>query len=384
MKGNIFHTDFLSAFNNELYNGVLTTDDIASNEVRRTYQDQEFFGYILERYNHKTKVKDRYFLPTQFLESLPIKVKDKDKFSFKNDVMWFIRKCESRRIPAKDKMSFREMTDFFCDYKHSNPKHAILFRIIALSAYCERVNIRIVSEASFGKDSVVDVLNLLSGGVANLYNATLAKLKFALKNDFIVINELGGLKNDEIGGLQTYLTQAGAYKPSYQNNSRGTNGTKETMSLLNTSHMVFHNTPWYYESKKQKYFEEMFTPAIMDRFPALLMSGYVSEDFTLAPNINEVKDEIKTKLKHLISTINFYKSNNILMPKYEVPDSFWGFKGKELQRSLRSFKTIAKYLAAYSENETEFIEWCSILKKCREDYLDLIDSNRLIEKEDKI
>lgn len=384
MRGSVWHTDTLSAFNEELYKGVLTTNNIASNELAKRYSDQEFYGYVLERENQVTKVRDRFFLPTQFLEALPIKVTQKKKFSYKGEVLWFIEKCESRKIPAKKMMEFRPLAEFFCDYKHSNPRHAKLFRMIMIAAYCERINIRIVTDASFGKDSVVDVLQLLSGGVANLYNATLAKLKFALKNHFVVINELGGLKSEEIGGLQTYLTQAGAYKPSYQNNSRGTNGTKEVMSLIDTSHVVFHNTPWYYESKKQKYFEEMFTPAIMDRFPALFMTGYVEEDFSIAPLIEETPAEVKTKIKHAISTINYYKENNISNAKYEVPDEFWGFKGKELQRSLRSFKTISKYLAEYSENETEFIEWCSILKKCREDYLDMVDGNRLIETEERI
>lgn len=372
MEGSIWHTDLLSEFNEELYHDVFTTDNIASNEISKRYQEQEFFGYLLERENHKTKVKERYFMPTDFLGSLPIRVTSKEKFSFKGEVLYFIRKCESCKIPSIKAMSFKELWDFFANYKHSEPDHHKLSRLVTLVGYIERINLRIVSEASFGKDGMVDILQLTNGGVVNLYNATLAKLKFALKNHLIIINELGGLKSDEIGSLQVYLTQAGAYKASYQNNSRSTHGTKETMNLMATSHLIFHNTPEYYVSKGQRYFEEMFTPAIMDRFPALLMKGYVQEDFTVSPRIEDVPIEIKNKIKHFISTLNYYKANPLKKAKYEVDRSFWGFKGKELQRALRGFKTLTKYLAEACESEEEFIRYCTILKDCRFDYLKLI------------
>jgi hypothetical protein len=265
------------------------------------------------------------------------------------------------------------MSDFFANYTHSNEYHWKLARMIVLAGYIERLNIRIVSPASFGKDALCDILSILNGSVANLYNATLGKLKYSLNNDCIIINELGGLNKQDIGSLQVYLTQAGAYKPKYENNSRSTIGTKEVMDLKDKTHIIYHNTPDYYQNKGQLYFEQMFTPAIMDRFPALLMQGYVTEDFSQHKCINDYDESHTNDLKKFIASLNYWKSNRPTNSKYVINDDFWGFKGKEKQRSLRSFKVISKYLSWMCKDEPEFIMYCEILNKCRLNYKDMIN-----------
>jgi hypothetical protein len=230
-----------------------------------------------------------------------------------------------------------------------------------------------VSEASFGKDGVVDILQLLNGGVANLYKATLAKLKYSLKNDLVVINELGALTAQQSMDMQTYLLQAGAYKPIYENNSRSTAGTKETMDLTKKSHIIFHNTPYYYENKKQNYFEQMFTIAVTDRFPALLMDGYVTEDFTNTPKKSDITEKDVQLIKDVIASVNYYKQNHDFKNKYKLDDTVFGFKGKSKQRALRSFKIIAKYIGEYSNSEEEFNEGIGLLKDCYRDYKKVIE-----------
>jgi len=362
---NLWHTDTLTDFNAKLYEGLLRREHIVTNEIAKKYNEDEYMGYVLEKDNPETKLKDRYFVRTEDIPLLPFKVDKWIKFSYRSEVFKFVTKCISCNIPARPDMTFRDMVDYYADYLHSNPDHFNLAKIILIAAYCERLNIRIVSEASFGKDALCDILSILNGSVSNLYNATLAKLKYALNNDFIVINELGGLKKEEIGSLQVYLTQAGAYKPVYENNSRSAKGTKESMDLRDKSHVIFHNTPEYYTGKNQLYFEQMFTPAIMDRFPGLLMAGYVQEDFSKHEPIESFQDH---KLKQFIASLNYYKQFHINEKKYTIDKDSWGFTGKELQRSLRSFTIIAKYLAMYSETKQEFIDLCKLLKKCKDDY----------------
>ena len=365
----IFHTDTLVQLHNKLYKNLLTKNDITSNELsKKLNEEEEVYGYILEKENKETGLKDRYFLPTNQVQNLPLMVVGFKKFSYKTEVLKLITDAVSRKIPVRKDMTFREMIDYYANYSHTNPKHWLLARLIMITSYCERLNIRIVSEASFGKDALADILNITNGGVSNLYNATLAKLKYSLNNDLIIINELGGLKKEEIGSLQTYLTQAGAHKPVYENNSRSCAGTKETINLENKSHIIYHNTPEYYRLKGQQYFEEMFTPAIMDRFPGLLMMGFVSEDFSKPKSADELSEREVGTMKKFIASLNYYKQNNPNTQKYIVQDDFWEFEGKEKQRSLRSFKTIMKYLSEYSQSGAEFEELCELLKKCWTDY----------------
>lgn len=369
---NMFHTDYLNIFNRELYKGVLTPDNLISDEICIKYNDNEYFGFILAKDDNKRKVKQKYFLPTQIIDKLPLKVTSKKKFSYKANAYWFIGSATSIKIPTEKKMEFRKLVDNFADYAHSNEKHWKLFRMVALGAYFERMNIRVVSEASFGKDGVVDILQLLNGSVANLYKATLAKLKYSLRNDYVVINELGALNSQQVADMQTYLLQAGAYKPIYENNSRSVAGTKESMDLMTKSHLIFHNTPYYYEEKGQAYFERMFTKAVMDRFPALLFDGYVTEDFTTAPNKSDFNEKDSQKIKDIISTINYFKENHAFEAKFELKEDYFGFKDREKQRSLRSFKIICKYLDLYSKDEEEFQEWIKVLKECYDKYKNIV------------
>jgi len=370
---NCFHTDYLNILNNELYKNVLTVDNVISDEVCMKYNESEYFGFILSIDNIKRKLKDKFFLPTELIDKLPLIITNKKKFSYKNAAYWFVSAAKSVKIPTEKKMEFRELVNTFASYGHSNEKHWKLFRIISLAAYFERLNIRIVSEASFGKDGIVDILQLLNGSVANLYKATLAKLKYSLRNDYVVINELGALNSQQVADMQTYLLQAGAYKPRYENNSRSVAGTKEMMDLTTKSHIIFHNTPYYYDEKGQSYFEKMFTQAVMDRFPALLFGGYVTEDFTYTPTKKDITEESTQKIKDIISTVNYFKENNITDFKYKLDEEIFGFKGKQRQRTLRSFKVMCKYLDAYSDSEDEFKEWCSLLKKCYDDYQEIVN-----------
>ena len=145
---NIWHTDFLNRLNAKLYNGVLTVDHLVTDEVSKTVQGDPYFGFVLQSEDSRRKVKTKYFLPTEAVDKLPIRVVGKMKFSNKSEAYWFITQAESIKIPAEKRMEYRELVDTFADYGHSCPEHWKLFKIVALAAYVERLNIRVVSEAS--------------------------------------------------------------------------------------------------------------------------------------------------------------------------------------------------------------------------------------------
>lgn len=372
-KVNIFHTDNLNQLNEKLYKQVLTTDHITTDEVSKQYKDDTYYGFVLQKENTKLKIKEKYFLPTEQIRKLPLIIKEKAKFNYKNEVLWFIQTAQTVRIPAEKRMNFTQLINNFAAYKHSNPKHHTLNKIISIAGYCERLNIRIVSESSFGKSSVINILALTNGGVSKTERATYAKLKHTVPHyDFIVCDEVGDLKPVERSDLQTYLLPVGAWEPHFTNSSVSIGKARDKTNLMNKTHIILHNTPVYYEEHNQKYFEQLFTPAITDRFPALLMQGFVTEDFSKSPNIKDLNEKDEQLIKDIIATINYYKENPVITPKYSFPSELFDFKGKEKQRSARSFKVICKYLAEYSKDETDFIAWCVILKDCWINYKKLL------------
>src|SRR3990167_3024771 len=369
---NIWHTDYLVKINQTLYKDVLSTDNISSAEVSKKFKEEDRFGFVLQKDTGLKNIKDKFFVPTELISSLPFIVLTKEKFSHRSDAYWFVSKVRSVKIPSEKRMEFKDLVDTYADYGHSMQQYWTLSKIIMLAAYLERINIRIITEASFGKDSLSDILQLTNGGVANLYKATLAKLKYSLKNDFIVINELGALSPQDVTDMQSYLLQVGAYKPFYENNSRSVDGTKESTDLMRKSHIIFHNPPNYYTDKKQPFFEQMFTAAVMDRFPGLYFQGYVTEDFSVAMVDMSVKEEDFQKIKDVIATINYFKENPPTEEVYTFEENYFPFIGKQKQRSLRTFKTICKYISLYSQSKEEYDTWIMTLKMSYEEYKHIV------------
>lgn len=377
---NIFHTDLLNQLNEKLYKDTLTVDNITTNEVSKQFNEETYFGFVLQRENIKRKVKEKFFLETKDIDKLPLMITSKTKFSYKTEVFWFIKSAETVEIPAEKRMGFKELTNKFADYGHSNLKHHMLNKMIILSGYCERLNARLVSESSFGKSSIVNILSLTNGSVSKTEKATYAKLKHTIPHfDFIVCDEVGDLKDQERSDMQAYLFPVGAWEPFYTNPSVSIGKARDKTNLINKTHIILHNTPDYYEEHGQKYFEQLFTPAITDRFPGLLMQGYVTEDFSQSPNIEDLSEKDEQLIKDIIATINYYKENPVKRAKYKFPYDLFNFVGKEKQRSARSFKVICKYLAECSDDEKEFIEWCNVLKKCWMDYKRLLHGERIEE-----
>lgn len=371
---NIWNTDTLTDFSNKLYDGLLRREHIVSNEVAKKYNDVEFHGYVLEKDDPETNLKDRYFVKTDYILKLPFKVDSFTKFSFRSEVFKFVNHCSTMKIPSRQDMTPTEMIKFYANYSHSNPYHFNIAKKIVLAGYFERLNTRIISPASFGKDALVNILQVLNGNLSKIQNATFALCKQEIAQyDTIVINEVGNLNKQEKSDMQKYLLAVGDYSPFFQNNSLSVGKARNKVSLINKSHIVYHNTPDYYRKNNQLYFEQMFTPAIIDRFPGLLMQGYVTEDFSKAEPIESFPEQDITNLKRVIASLNWYKENPVTEPKYKIDDEFWGFKGKEKQRSLRSFKIISKWLSHFNGSESEFLTDCEILNKCRLDYKDMIE-----------
>jgi hypothetical protein len=90
----IWHTDFLANLNQKLYANVLTVDNVITDEVAIKFNEESYYGFILQREDAGRKIKQKYFLPTDFIDNLPLVITSKEKFSYKGDAYWFIKSVE--------------------------------------------------------------------------------------------------------------------------------------------------------------------------------------------------------------------------------------------------------------------------------------------------
>jgi len=365
-----FHNDAVTFFNTKLYSDIFTEENMVSKKKSIKIGEDKFYGYFFE------KGKEVFFVDDGFMEQLPFKVINKQETDFRSEVFSVVKKVESIQIPSEKRMSFRDLVDITPAFQHSKPKHFLLYKIVALTAWIDRINIRVSTDAGFGKDSVANILSNLVDTTANLYGATFAKLEYVLFNKLIILNELGNLKKDDLINMQEFLLATGAYFNTYTKRTRKTVTTQEEYDISKTSIVSFYNLPHYYTGRSQEYFDQMFTKAVINRFIPFVFEGRLTTSFEKMLDIAGIVERNGNVYKDVIATLNYFKENNLTEIKYDVDKTIIKFS-EEFMRYDRTFSVILKYVAEYCQSQAEFDNLSKELYKCYKAY------GKLIAKDDK-
>jgi hypothetical protein len=354
------HIDAISYFNQKTYKDIIKVEDLVSKKKCINLQEKHY-GYFFR------VGLELFFLPDKFVKSLPLKVTKKVEVDYKSDVFFLVVGVAPVAIPIEKKMEFRELVDIVCNFEHTNPTHFKLYSILTIASYIDRANYRVSTEAGFGKDSIVNILNGLVGNIANVYGATFAKLEYVLKNNFILFNEMGNLKPDDKANMQEFLLHCGAFFNSYTKRTRAKDGkTLEVYDISKLSLGIVYNLPEYYVEKGQEYFDTMFTKAVINRFVPFVFEGRLTTDFEKSFNIPKMVEENKQTYRDLISTLNYFKEYGV-SPFNSNLDL-----GVTLKRYSRSINVISKYIKEYSKDEKEYEEMFMELLSCYKKYGELI------------
>jgi len=366
------HNDCLQKFNNDLYADIFTTENITSKKKCITYgaEKEKYYGYFLE------KGKEQYFALAEHIEQLPFKALKTIETDYRGEVFSIILRINPITIPAKKDMSFRNLIDSLPAFQHTHPLHFTLYKLVAATAYMDRINARVSTDAGFGKDSVANIIAQLVDSTVNLYGATFAKLEYVLTNKQIILNELGNLKGDDKINMQEFLLATGAYFNSYTKRSRKTSTTQEHYDISNLSLMIFYNLPSYYIGKAQEYFDQMFTPAVVNRFIPFVFQGRISTSFEKLIDVNKIVEEGQQEYRNIIATLNYYRENRLSDIRFKIDESVITFD-KTLMRYDRTFRTILKYVAEYANDQEEFDMMSKELYNCYKTYETLL----VVEKE---
>jgi len=355
----LFHNELIKHFKEIVLEGVLTPENLVSKKkavkVNIEGNDTKCYGYFLHKGN------ETWFLLTEGVEDLPIKVTKQTEQDFRGDVFYLIEDYDSVKIPNKEEISFRELVDLISGFKHTNPIHFLLYKIITIAAYCNRINYRVIAPAGFGKDCVINNLIDLGSQAVNIYGATYAKLEYSLKHPFLLFNEMGNLKKEGKADMQQFLLATGCFMNSYTKKSRATSDglTLETYDISKTSLGIVYNPPCYYIERGQEYFDIMFQPAVINRFIPFNLTGVLEVPMTLNIDTYTEAKKSMTIYKKIVSTINYYKGRDI-ENIYETKFKF----NKYEERYKRTFETICKYICEYSKDEEEYKQLTNELYKC--------------------
>lgn len=349
MKPEDFHYDALSAFNTDYFKGTLNKNHLKEEVAVKNGAEEEFFWQL-------EKGKTKYLLDSGLQEHLPIKVNITSDVSWKSKVFKHIDNYSSLRFRSEKKMSFRELVDTIAPFEHSNPETWTLYKIIALVSYVGRINVRVCTNAGFGKDSVMNVIEALRNDVSIITPRSMAAIEYRLFNKVIVLNETANIDASERNFIQEFLLRCGDLSNSYEKSTRGSKEykTQDTYDISKVSLMIFYNTKNYYEKTGQgiKFFDNMFTKAVCDRFFPVLFEGRLdAKQF----NIEIPKHVDTSAYVDIIHTIEWFKQKGFGLGgigleygEEEIPESI---EGRHVTMWMRIMEAVDEYCFDHPEGE---------------------------------
>jgi len=348
---NAFNYDSLQLFNDTVFADIMTVDTVSMDKKAMKIDDTKRYGYFMKKNKILYFIEDFDAEDESILDVFPIHITKKTETDYNKSVFYFVEDYDSVKIPEDKMMPFKDLIDTIAPFKHSNNDKWVLYKILVVVGWLDRINYRVVGERGFGKDSVINVVDDLIGQVANIYGATFAKLEYSLTNILLIFNEMGNLKPDDKANLQQFLLAIGDFSNKYRKRSRATDDTFETYNLSKQSLGILYNPPMDYVEEGQEWFDTMFTKAVGNRFMPFYFDGYLDEKFEVGFDKEKVVEENDGLYKDCISTLKFYKTNPVGKSPHDPLDDI--VFTKKTRRFERSFSRICDYIAEYAEGNEE-------------------------------
>ena len=360
----------VGSFFQKYYEKLLTENMIGGGELFiEDYKDEDGTPTPLSQFLFPIK-KDKftYLIPSQYINKLPVKVQFFERISYSGKGYRLAIKLKPMRITPNDTMSFRELVDNFANVKHDTPSMDLLWRLISIISFVDRINIRVATNPEFGKDSKLNIINSLTGEIGKISNPTIAKLEYLLFNKICFINEVAGINSQSKQDVEQFLLQCGDFNNEYVKRSRASTGSSEKYDISKMSLVIAYNDLAQY-TNTNKYFDFMWTNAgaINNRILPFLFNGKIIENFNEVFDIDKVvKDNWDFYIKFLRALL-YYRNTPITTMRYEQPKFIF-----DTDRWKRNFTIILKWVDLYSNTQEEFNELSTMLYKCHKNYLKMI------------
>lgn len=382
----LLHTEVLAVFNEKYFEKVLNAEHINTegmvNFPKAKATDGEeldinFFGWIA------TKNGVSWLIPNTDKEGNIIKIKDilplvptkHMEIGFQNKSYRLIKKYNVVKYKKENILGMKGLVNKLSANNHTNPQQRKLLIMSIISQIFYRAYFRFSSPPGFGKDSIIDTLNLLVGGCATIENPSVPKLeREASIRNLTGLNEVVGLTRNQWVDIGKFMLAACAYKPSITKRTRAFGGVGETINLRNYSISLFYNDIDCYPDKKVVYFDDLAEQGVKDRLPAMRLHGGFTYDFNKVNTINvEVfVDNHWEDLLSIIYTLSFFKNNlkGKVVYSYDL--------SKYPARWQRSLGVLLMVIQEYVDSQEEFDEWVALLKDSMLDYVAMIEYPNLL------
>lgn len=367
----VWSYDVVREFNDQQYRQLLTKAHLVNGRTpinHGTKDDPDYQVYYI-----LSKDKKEYALNEAHIEELPILptvTKRKIHYSRVYDIVTEFKKA---KFKAEKNLSFREIIDDLCCFEHTNPEDYVLYKIIVLSSWIDRLCCRISSSPGFGKDSVAKIVGDLFSNVFVIANPTVAKLEYGLVNKIVMLNELANMSGEERKAMEHFLLATGDMSNVYEKRSRSGGGTTESYDISKLSLLIAYNDLDCYPEGVM-YFDKIFQRATQSRFIPFRFAGNFTTQFTRLPEAKEIAAENNEFYRSFIRSVMWYQEN---WTQEFANKAFTFITGRERGLSERwagNFDTICRFICLYAQTQEEANTLCEALYQRHVNYLRMVDS----------
>lgn len=371
------HYDVLSSFREYFYSELILNDHLGDEMAIKVGEEQTFI--FPARRNGKI-----FAIPSSIVEkkALPIRIKKTDKIAHRNNVYHYVTGYSSTRVAEKRTMSFKEMIDILSDFQHSNPEELKIYTIVTFMMYARKGFVRCVSEASFGKNSIPGIMKMLLSDIAIINPRSNAALEHKLMNKLLVLDELTMLEKAQRSLMQDSLLRIADGAPSYEKGTRGNakHGTKDEYDITQLSIQIMYNVYEYYVQSGQgdKYFDNIFTFAVKDRFLPLHFEGTMdSLQFSEIDKPRQVMHEVENDILSLMRALKYYAAH---IDEEDKDFKLWNTERlSKSGRCDKTFNTICQGLRMYAETEKEYNDMAEKVRKMYKRHDEMLKQNEVKE-----
>lgn len=306
----------MKAFNELNFDSILYPSNILGVEtyIRLGFDKDSpvINGYKISKKHKDSNVETIYFLKSEWIEDLPIKIVQTQKVNYKSEVLNVITKRDICRIKPEQKMSWRELIDYTGLPYHSNKLSYTLYKLKCVYARTKKqVYFRAVSDSAFGKTKYLEMLNLLLNKTCIISDATAPKLFFAICwQRMICINELPDVSDKkQYVKFCNQLINIGDKSKSIENPARKTEGTFDVADTSKLSVCFTHNFSKYYEETGLKPFESIFPTNVINRYYYNAYEGISEFHQPFGYNSQQIADKYQEYIKDVIKTFLYFEEN---------------------------------------------------------------------------
>ena len=246
-------------------------NDEKGNPVYVTYNGWEF------KSDEQGDIKT-YFIEQNLIKEMPFRISETEQVTYRGKVYEIVKKIAPVRIPAKKVLPINVLFESWAKIKHTNPDDQEVLKLGIMSSMLFQSWTRMWSKAGTGKDSMVNAVSSLTNFGRKVSVVSEAKLFQLATENYTAFNEMAGLNKDEATRMGKFFILTSDGNDEYEHSSTGSDKTGSKADISHYGYNIFHNIPSYYINKGKMTFEDMVSPAVVNRILPLEIHGAIADD----------------------------------------------------------------------------------------------------------